>query len=202
MELIVVRSPHWLDASPAVNIPIRMISTLGPQGTSSENAARHLWETRGPKQDPSVQLYDTYEEAGQAVKTGIASHLVVANAYSRVNLFYMDPELSLTSAFLCDTPPYGLAAPSPEKVPHSVRVPTPPAATPLINELLPAWYALADVTNADSTSAAALKAERSEIDLALTTRPAAALHRLQFISRTRTIRMLWSVFTLDPHTNP
>lgn len=191
-----VRSPHWLDVSPAVSFPIRMVSTLGPEGTSSENAARHLWTARGPKRDPSIQLYDTYEEAGQALKTGMASHLVVANAYSGVNLFYMDPELSLAIAFLCDTPPYGLASPSPEKVPPTVRVATHPAATPLISELLPASYALGGIINADSTSAAALQAKRSEIDLALTTHPAAALHKLQFISRTRTIRMLWSVFTL------
>lgn len=190
-----VRSPHWLDVSPSVVVPIVSIATLGPQGTSSEEAARHLWAGRGPGGDPSIHLCSTYEEAGLALKLKIASHLVVANAYSGANLFYMDPELSLAMAFLCDTPPYGLATPCPEKVPSTVRVATHPAATPLIGELLPACYALAGILNADSTSSAALKAQQSEIDLALTTYPAATLHKLQFISRTRTIRMLWSVFT-------
>jgi hypothetical protein len=141
-------------------------------------------------------LCGTYEEAGLALKLRVASHLVVANAYSGVNLFYMDPELSLATAFLCDTPPYGLATRSPDKLPSTVRVASHPAPTPLIGELLPACYALAGILAADSTSAAAQKAQQSEIELALTTGPAATLHKLQFISRTRTIRMLWSVFTL------
>jgi len=190
------RHGHWLDVSPTAKIQIDSIATLGPEGTSSENAAKHLWNARGPGSEPVVQLYDTYEKAGEALKAGLASHLVAANAYSAINIFYMDPSLSLVIAFLFDTPPYGLATSNPAKVPREVRVASHPAPVPLIGELLPASYALAGILSADSTSAAALKAQRSEIDLALTTQPAAAVHKLQFISKTRTISMLWSVFTV------
>jgi prephenate dehydratase len=191
------RRGHWLDVSPTAKILIDSIATLGPEGTSSEAAAKHLWNVRGPGGEPVVQLYDTYEEAGDALQSGRASHLVVANAYSAINIFYMAPSMSLVIAFLFETPPYGLATRNPAKVPREVRVASHPAPIPLIGELLPASYALAGILCADSTSAAALKAQRSEIDLALTTQSAAAVHKLQFISKTRTISMLWSVFTLQ-----
>lgn len=191
------RHGHWLDVSPTAKVQIESIATLGPEGTSSEQAANYLWNARGPGGEPVVQLYDTYEEAGEALKTGLASHLVVANAYSAVNIFYMAPSLSLIIAFLFETPPYGLATSNPAKVPREVRVASHPAPIPLIRELLPASYALAGILSADSTSAAAAKAQRMEIDLALTTQPAAAVHKLQFISKTRTISMLWSVFAVQ-----
>ncbi|HVB43985.1 MAG TPA: hypothetical protein VNF47_14955 [Streptosporangiaceae bacterium] len=191
-----VQPAHWIDASPAARIPIDSIATLGPEGTSSENAARYLWNSRGGGGDPVVLLYSTYEDAGDALREGIASHLVAANAYSAINAFYMDPGLSLAAAFVCETPPYGLASPNPAAVPQLVTVASHPAPVPLVDELLPAGYALAGILRTDSTSAAAIKAQRLEIDLALTTQPAAAVHKLQFISRTRTIQMLWSVFTV------
>jgi prephenate dehydratase len=64
----------------------------------------------------------------------------------------------------------------------------------LVAELLPAAYAADNLVLTASTSAAALAARDLDTDVALTTEPAAALHQLEFISRTRTIRMLWSVF--------
>lgn len=193
-----LQSAHWLDVDPATETPLRAIATLGPTGTSSQNAAVHLWEQRGDGRLPVVQLHDTYESAGQALRSGAVSHLVVANAYSGINTFYMDPGLALSTAFLFDTPPYGLAARPGGTVPRQVRVATHPAPALLVGELMPAPYQVADLVFTDSTSVAAAKARQSETDLALTTQPAAALHRLRFISRTRPIRMLWSVFVRHP----
>lgn len=58
-----------------------------------------------------------------------------------------------------------------------------------------------EILYAASTSAAAYQARRRETDLALTTQPAAKANELEFISRTRPIRMLWSVFTLAAPTS-
>ncbi|MGW5238406.1 hypothetical protein ACWEOW_05700 [Monashia sp. NPDC004114] len=118
----------------------------------------------------------------------------MANAYSEVNTFYMDSRLDLEQAFVFETPVYGLAARSDAPLPLSCRIATHPAPRALIGQLLPPGYQVSEVILATSTSAAAARAAAGEFDLALTTAPAARRHELCFISRTRPIRMLWSVF--------
>jgi prephenate dehydratase len=195
-EHFMLLSTHWLDVDPTTETPVRAIATLGPTCTSSESAAEFLWGHRRGTQPPEVRLHDTYESAADALRAGTVSHLVVANAYSGINAFYMDPRLAFETAFVLDTPPYGLAAPpSGADIPHHVRVATHPAPALLVNELMPTTHALADLVFTTSTSVAAATVRRLETDLALTTLPAATAYQLRFISRTRTIRMLWSVFT-------
>lgn len=168
----------------------------GAPGTSSEQAALCLWLGRGTSGPASIQLHDTYEEACAALHDGAASHLLVANAYPHINTFYMSPKLQLAGAFIFDTPPYGIAAPHGHTVRGRPRIATHSAPVPLIEELIPDEYREAELVLADSTSAAAVKARERETDLALTTEPAAKANSLCFISRTRSIRMLWSVFRL------
>lgn len=192
----------WLDLDPARGHPLRVVGTLGPAGTSSEYAARHLW-TCGPEnrpEGPVVRLYDTYEEAAEALAAGSVSHLVVANAYAGVNAFYMDPSFELVGAFVLDTPHYGLARARSHRVPRMPAIATHPAPRTLVQELLPERYEVGKVVLSDSTSAAALAVTRRAVDLALTTAPSAALYDLEFVSRTRTILMLWSVFAARPRT--
>ncbi|MFI8301808.1 hypothetical protein ACIGCZ_38645 [Streptomyces nigra] len=56
-----------------------------------------------------IQLYDSYEEADEALATGKLGRFVVANAYTGISVFYMDPALDLAGAFVFDTPHYGIA---------------------------------------------------------------------------------------------
>ncbi|MGV9245449.1 prephenate dehydratase domain-containing protein [Streptomyces sp. NPDC003710] len=191
-----VQTAGWIDTALTSGPPIEAIGTLGPAGTSSEQAALYLWADRGRGGPPGIRLYDTYEEAGTALREGAVSHVVIANAYASVHSFYMDPSLRFAGAFLFDTPDYGIAVSPGHRIPAAARIATHPAPVPLVEELLPQEYSVAEICYATSTSAAARQARRRETDLALTTRPAAKAHALEFISRTRPIRMLWSVFTL------
>jgi prephenate dehydratase len=174
------------------------IVTLGPAGTSSEAAARHLWARFGPAEaalDPDrVVLLDTYEECLAALRRRRQTIAVVANAYSGASQFYMDPELRLWGAFVLDTPQYGIASATPCVPSGSVRLVTHPAPAPLIGQLLPGATDRLELVFASSTSSAAREVRAGRADLALTTEKAAALHQLHFVSRTRAIRMLWSVF--------
>jgi hypothetical protein len=149
---------------------------------------------------PEIRLYDTYEEVGEALRERTVSHLVIANAYAGVHSFYMDPGLRFAGAFLFDTPHYGIAVAPGHPIPRRARIATHPAPVALVEELQPEGYAVEEILYAASTSAAAGQARRRETDLALTTQPAAKANELEFISRTRTIRMLWSVFTLAAAT--
>ena len=174
------------------------IATLGPQGTSSECAGRFL--TRHLAAPQEVHLYGTYEEACAAVLSRRAARLLVANAYHGVCEFYMDRRLALELAFVFDTPEYGIAARAHSPVPLSARVATHPAPEALVKQLLPCGYHVAAVDHAASTSLAAAWVAGGRADLALTTQPAAEQYRLRFISATRPIRMLWSVFIRQPRT--
>lgn len=181
------------------------VATLGPTGTSSEAAAGFLIHRvlrEGGEDTPSgasggqarIALRESYEEAHRLVLDREADLLVVANAYAQISRFYMDPRLRLAGAFVLDTPLYGLASRPDRRPAGPVRVATHPAPEPLIEELMPAGCRLATVVIAGSTSLAAAMADRGEVDLALTTELAAKVSGLDFVSRSRAIRMLWSVF--------
>ncbi|WP_405945457.1 hypothetical protein OG588_49195 [Streptomyces prunicolor] len=193
-------APGWIDTALTNGPSIDTIGTLGPAGTSSEQAALYLWADRG-KDVPEIRLYDSYEEVGEALRERTVSHLVIANAYAGVHSFYMDPGLRFAGAFLFDTPHYGIAVAPGHAIPQRARIATHPAPVALVEELLPEGYAVEEILYAASTSAAAGQARRRETDLALTTQPAAKANELEFISRTRPIRMLWSVFTLAAPTS-
>ncbi|MFG2584850.1 prephenate dehydratase domain-containing protein [Streptomyces malaysiensis] len=174
------------------------VGTLGPSGTSSEVAATllaHRLATPGGATAP-VRLFDTYEEAGAALHAREVTHVVVANAYKAVHHFYMDQALDLSDVFVMDTPLYGIAVRRDAgPVPVSPTVASHPSPVPIIDQLLSSQHTSYKVIHCDSTSAAARAAVEGTADLALTTVPAAELHGLEFISRTRPIRMVWSVFT-------
>lgn len=177
------------------------IATLGPEGTSSEAAALHL-ATVSTAVSPRVMLFPSYECAAEEVLAERATHLLVANAYSHVNLFYMDLRFELRDTFVLDTPPYGIVAPYGRPLPLRVTIATHPAPVPLIEQLLPDGYLPAEVRMSPSTAAAADDVAAGEVDLALTTVSAAASRGLRFISRTRAIRMVWSAFCRSGPESP
>ncbi len=175
------------------------IATLGPSGTSSEAAARHLLDWAAQSLDArceDVQLLPTYEHAAEAVLTRSATHLLVANAYREINDFYMDPRLKIAAAYRFNTPNYGLAKARGATVSSRIDVATHPSPIPLIEELLPAGMTVSVVVAMPSTSAAAAAVAANEVDVALTTDVAAEIYDLEFISRTRPIEMLWTAFAL------
>ncbi|AUX93837.1 bacilysin biosynthesis protein BacA [Mixta gaviniae] len=185
---------HFMDMGLgcAVNFPVH---TLGPAGTSSEYASQffHHWmNTHYSASQHPIYLNDSYELARNNVKDA-QGLLIVANAYPKINDFYMDTRLKLLATFLYDTPLYGLVAKT-DLPARPLFIASHPAPVPLIAELLPPGLQVAKVVEMASTSAAAQAVAEGEVDMALTTEIAARLHGLHFISRTRPIHMLWSVF--------
>ncbi|MDT0175971.1 bacilysin biosynthesis protein BacA [Enterobacter sp. BRE11] len=185
---------HFMDMglSHAVNCPVY---TLGPSGTSSEYASQFFYRWMSDNYANShhdIHLNDSYELARNNIKheKGL---LIVANAYPKINDFYMDTRLKLLATFLYNTPLYGLV--TNKKLPdRPLYIASHPAPVPLIEELLPDGLRIAQVIEMPSTSAAAQAVISGEVDVALTTEIAAGIHKLNFISRTRPKHMLWSVF--------
>ena len=172
------------------------VTTLGPAGTSSEGAANYLVEKLRKEigLPGRVTLHNSFEGAADAVLTGKASAVVVANAYSKTYNMYMNPQLTLAGAFIQNTPPYGIAAANNVPIPLEVRITTHPSPIPLIQELLPSAFLLKEIIPVSSTSEAARSVAEGEVDLALTNESSAARYHLRFVSSTRPIQMLWSVF--------
>ncbi|MER5466268.1 hypothetical protein ABT010_37625 [Streptomyces sp. NPDC002668] len=172
---------------------------MGPPGTSSEVAAGIVWQSlEGDAPNArNIELHRTYEDAAEALLNRDVNYLVVANAYSRISEFYMNTRLALAGVFVMDTPNYGIVQVPGSSVPDRPVVATHPAPRPLVDELLPAHFTDREILQVTSTSMAAQVVRDGVTDLALTTVPAAEAHGLEFISRKRVIRMLWSVFTLN-----
>ena len=174
------------------------VATLGPSGTSSEIAASYVCALSGERLvvDGEVMLCPSFEEASEAVLGGRATAVVVANAYTKVNDLYMNPDFFLAGAFIMPTPDYGVVAPPDIPVPLKVRVATHSAPAALVDELIPPSFMVDETLPVSSTSEAARMVAQGEVDLALTNETSAREHCLRFVSRTRPIRMLWSVFVL------
>lgn len=180
------------------------IYTLGPAGTSSEFAANHLsiWlKKKGYCKEVKIFLKKTYESARQEI-TEKNSILLVANAYSDINLFYMDYSLALGAVFVLETPSYGIVTKTgalPENK-NKLLIASHPAPMPIINQLLPNQNNK-QIVEKDSTSSAALAVLNNEVDAALTTQIAAKKYNLFFVTKTRAINMLWSAFVHDKSNN-
>src|SRR4051794_30129957 len=73
------------------------VATLGPTGTSSEAAARHLLRQVDEEFDCTgeIVLHPSFEMAAATVVARQAVAVVVPSAYSDVNQMYMNPRLRL-----------------------------------------------------------------------------------------------------------
>ncbi|WNG23579.1 hypothetical protein F0U62_05695 [Cystobacter fuscus] len=170
-----------------------VVGTLGPPGTSSEQAAQLLRSRL--RRESRTELYQTYEQAYEELRSGALTHVVVANAYKEIHRFYMDDSLVLSDVFVMDTPLYGIAKRQDREGLSAVpTIASHPSPKPLVAQLLPSGFRVGEIVSVDSTSSAAKAVAEGAFDLALTTEPAAALYGLEFISRKRPIRMVWSVF--------
>lgn len=189
---------EWIDIRrlDAVAVGERLrIATLGPRLTSSDTAARYLADLLQAKYGlrGEVATYPTFHDAADAVLEGSASAIVVANAYSGVNSYYMDFRLALAAVFVHPTPPYGLAGRPHVEIPRSCRIAVHPATLPLLDEMVPKDREYEAVT-ASSTSAAAVMVLNQEVDLALTNGEVVRELGLAFVSHVRPIQMVWSLF--------
>lgn len=172
------------------------VATLGPAGTSSELATSHLLSSILRKQDAKFSLFSSYEESFDSLLKRDNNLLVVANAYERVDKFYMSIETKFLFSFVFDTPLYGVAKVPDYELPKTrpLRIATHHAPSSLIPWFLSNSRLTYKIVLVNSTSQAALSAQRGEVDLCVTNLDSAQRYGVDFISPTRSIRMLWSVF--------
>jgi hypothetical protein len=173
-----------------------LIATLGPTGTSSENTA--FFFSQKLRNKPDVKLFNTYEDAENFVLCSEGSLMLVANAYKRINEFYISNRTKPLLSFFFDTPPYGIATKPGINLLELARkrplqIASHHAPQHLIAGLLPGHRF--EVFDAASTSLAAEMTSKGEVDACLTTKIACQKEGLEFQSTEVNIHMLWTAFT-------
>lgn len=175
------------------------IATLGPTGTSNEYVASCLGQCL-EFASYSCALYDSYEQAADSVSNATNDLLLVANAYHDVNKFYISNRLRLSTFFVLDTLPYGLAS---RQSKHAlmpkgrVTVATHHAPAHLIEGFTKGFRGHVELQFVQSTGEAARLAAEGQVDACITNEQACSLHELTFISPARTIQKIWSIFKRD-----
>lgn len=173
------------------------VATLGPTGTSSEAAASYFLSKIIKSKKANLSLFDSYEKAFKSVINGSTNILIIANAYDKIDKIYMSPELQFLFSFVLETPLYGVAKLPNYKLPknRSLKIATHHAPSSLIPWFLSSLQIEYETVFVNSTSEAALSTKRGEVDLCVTNLCAAQKYGINFISRTRSICMLWSLFS-------
>ncbi|MGA7813817.1 MAG: hypothetical protein WCA53_13020 [Caballeronia sp.] len=173
-----------------------LIATLGPSGTSSENTA--MFFRQKLHSNPEIKLFPTYEDAEKFVFLSEGSLILVANAYKRINEFYISNRIKPLLSFFFNTPPYGIAtkpgvdlAVISDK--RALRVASHHAPQHLIAQLLP--YFRFEVIDAASTGLAAEMTSQGLVDACHTPKTACLKQGLQFQSDEVNIQMLWTAFS-------
>jgi prephenate decarboxylase len=175
-----------------------IVGTLGPIGTSSDNAASYIIEQfDSAAVTGATQLFDSFTDVKIALMEDKVDLALVPHAYNSINEFYMEPSLDLGFIFIYPTPVYGLAKKkNTEVIFKGARIVTHPAPLPLLSRLLPESEdrSTMQVDLSSSTSDAAIQVQQGLAALAITNENAAKIYGLEFISTYGKIPMSWSIF--------
>jgi len=168
-----------------------ILATLGPGGTCSEIVlGRHL-SRFAPS--ASMRLYDSYEQAIEAVVAGDAAAAVIAAAYPRLNEFVMEVprRVVIVDCFVAETPALVLAGPAAMQVPElSGRgVACATATVPLARTKCPNSPVYPALSNAHAAQAVLA----GIADAAITTEPAACAAGLEIFHSFGPLPMAWVV---------
>ncbi|MGG3575276.1 bacilysin biosynthesis protein BacA [Bacillus gobiensis] len=173
------------------------VNTLGPEGTSSEYAAKnfisHFTISQGIQS--KITLYETFEKCIEHTLSNALQYTLVPHAYEGIKHFYMRPDLQLLKIFRCDTPMYGLAVRPDfqfhENMLNDMKIVSHPAPVNLIEYFI---HKNAEFELVNSTSTAAKKVRDGEYDIALTNEVAREKYGLAFVRTFKSIPMSWSIF--------
>ncbi|MEC0952047.1 MULTISPECIES: bacilysin biosynthesis protein BacA [Bacillus] len=173
------------------------INTLGPEGTSSEYAAKNFITNFTLLQgvNSKLSLHDTFESCIEKTLQSPLEYTIVPHAYDGIKHFYMRPDLQLLQIFRCDTPMYGLAVRPGFKYTDDMLEQAVIVSHPSPINLIK-YFTRKDVTFdlVNSTSAAAKRVKDGLSDIALTNELARQKYGLHFVKTFKSIPMSWSLF--------
>jgi bacilysin biosynthesis protein BacA len=184
-------------------MPALRVACLGPEATSSEQAALAFIGRCFPVFPVELQLFGTFPELKHAVDLAVADYAVVPAASKEIRDFYFDLQLqkAYLVAFPHPTPPYGVVtqgnAPI-DTLPPGSRLVTHEAPLSLVEQLgrlVPGVdFSSFRIDLVSSTSVAAQLVAEGAADLAITNEQAARKFGLAFQINVGPTDMDWVVF--------
>ncbi|MGN6610676.1 MAG: prephenate dehydratase [Angustibacter sp.] len=199
-----VREPAgWDELRSRARIDGVRVVTLGPAGTSSHDAARHL-QTRLVEADGApplpLELHDTFDVVLERAVADASCLALVPSAYRGATAFHWHDELRLLFHFARSTPPYGLATRRLPVAPEPVRVAAMAEVDHLYGGLVPPPMAHREVVRvaARSTRHAAELVRCGAADVAVTNEPSRRDAGLVWLSCRPGVDIVWLVFARAP----
>ncbi|WP_434594140.1 hypothetical protein [Streptomyces sp. A5-4] len=175
--------------------PGTTLGTLGPDGTSSQLAARFLAQQHGL----SVELFDTFDEVLAQLVDRKVDFALVPSAYQGLTRFHWHRDLRLQAFFPQATPEYGIAAPAAPGAATGdgpVTVAAMWEVRRIYAEVVPAALRDREVrwVDAASTQHAAEIVAAGGAELAVTNAPGVRLHGLRWVATRPGAEILWTLF--------
>ncbi len=166
-----------------------VISTLGPGGTCSENTAKCYLDAR--KLEGTIKLYDSFEEAIEALKREESDCALVPAAYQNFDkiLFYNSETTRIVDTFTYETPRLIIGSKM-KDASEIKKVAGHPAPSNWIHKYLPE----AEVVFAKSSSQAAIMVAEGKVDACMTNSICIDEYGLNVIKDCGSILMSWNVF--------
>ncbi|WP_326698624.1 hypothetical protein OG909_15610 [Streptomyces sp. NBC_01754] len=177
--------------------PGTTLGTLGPDGTSSQLAARFLAQQHGL----SVELFVTFDEVLERLVDRKIDYALVPSAYQGLTRFHWHRDLRLQAFFPQATPEYGIAGragTAADLGPHGtpVTVAAMWEVRRIYAEVVPAALSDREVrwVEAVSTQHAAEIVARGGAELAVTNAPGIHAHGLRWVAVRPGAEILWTLF--------
>lgn len=178
--------------------------TLGPNGTSSEQALKYLVSNLA-NYDPNIRyeitLMNTFAKVYQALDAGLIRYALVPAAYERITDFFWNDHFVNNLNFILPTPEYGMVCKKGYQPVRNrkVKVACCPAVENIIEYLSDGELKESQIerVTTNSTTEAVISLINNDADLAVTNRTSFELYRdkgIKFISKMYNSKMVWVLF--------
>lgn len=180
------------------------IGTLGPNGTSSEQALKYLISRitdYNKKIGCEKHLMNSFKNVYESLNKGLINYALIPTAYERVTDFFWNDNFTNNLNFIFPTPEYGMVCKNDYKPisNRKTRVACCPAVENIIEYLSNGELQDDQIerVKTNSTTEAAICLINGEADLAITNRTSFELYSdkdIKFISKTYNANIVWALF--------
>lgn len=180
------------------------IGTLGPKGTSSEQALKYLIafiEDYNPKLNTTICLMNNFIEVYNALDKRLIDYALIPTAYEKITDFFWNYNFSNNLNFIFPTPEYGLVCKN-NYIPiknRKIKIACCPAVENTIEYLSNGELKEASIEKirTNSTTESVVRLVHGEVDLAITNYTSFDIYKdknIKFISKTYHANIVWSLF--------
>lgn len=180
------------------------IGTLGPNGTSSEQALRYLIsniENYDKKIEVEKHLANSFIKLYESLNKGLIKYALIPTAYERITDFFWNNNFINNLNFIFPTPEYGLVCKNSYKPikDRKTRIACCPAVENIIDYLSDGELKNDQIerVKTNSTAEAVICLMSNEVDLAITNRTSFKIYSdkdIKFIFKTYNANIVWSLF--------